>query len=52
MTKNEIALELTKLIADRLTTLTFNKDKKYAEAISKAYNTIYNSINNDTEQNK
>lgn len=52
MTKEEIALELTKLIADRIGSLTFHKDKNYAETLAEAYNTIYNSINIGKEQNK
>ncbi|WP_419867418.1 hypothetical protein [Clostridium perfringens] len=52
MTKEEIALELTKLISDKIVSLTFHKDKNYAETISEAYNTIYNSINKNKEQNK
>ncbi|EPB8178481.1 hypothetical protein P6P36_03620 [Clostridium perfringens] len=49
MTKEELTLELTKLIAERVGVKATREDVDFSEAIAEAYNKIYNSINLDEE---
>lgn len=49
MTKEELALELTKLIAERINAKSFRNNEDFSEKIAEAYNKIYDSINLDEE---
>ena len=53
MTKEELALELTKLVSDSVIKLEYNTKPpeivNYAEAITEAYNNIYANILCDKE---
>ncbi|WP_346961163.1 hypothetical protein [Faecalicatena contorta] len=44
MTKDEICLELTKLVADKVLREEFHSDKEYSKAIAESYNEIHESL--------
>lgn len=49
MNKNEVALELTKLIADKIKITEYRSSGKsdYAKALAEAYNTIFETIKSE-----
>lgn len=44
MSKDEICLELTKLVADKVLRQEFHSDKEYSKAIAETYNTIHETL--------
>lgn len=55
MNKSELALELTKLIADKIVNVEYsstNTDPNYPEAIATAYNKILTALKTNDEQTK
>ncbi|EOU1911994.1 hypothetical protein GZ981_001878 [Clostridium perfringens] len=49
MTKEELALELTKLIAEKVNVKAYKENEDFSEKIAEAYNKIYDSIKLDEE---